>query len=151
MIPLVGLFVKFSSMISSFSYWFSTHLKKKIFDQYLGYLYCSFHYTKMYRPNWNTSTLIKNPQIGLSKCAKRPRPLWDILTLLRNPQIDPSNQETSKAWKKKSTKSKKVIKIIEQPLQYWEMGLPIYQIKMYQKAPSITKHTNITQKFSNWS
>ena len=25
------------------------------------------------------------------------------------------------------------------------MGLPIYQIQMYQKAPSLVKHTDITQ------
>ena len=26
---------------------------------------------------------------------------------------------------------KKYIEIFQQPLQYWEMGLPIYQIQMY--------------------
>ena len=26
------------------------------------------------------------------------------------------------------------------------MGLPIYQIQMYQKAPPIVNHTNITQE-----
>ena len=45
---------------------------------------------------------------------------------------------------KKSAKSKINIKIVEQPLQHWEMGLPIYQIKMHQKAPPITKHTDTT-------
>ena len=29
LLPLVGLFVKFSSLISSFSFWFSMHLKKR--------------------------------------------------------------------------------------------------------------------------
>ena len=36
-------------------------------------------------------------------------------------------------------------------MQYWEMDLPIYQIQMYQKAPPITKHTNVTQKSPNLS
>ena len=30
------------------------------------------------------------------------------------------------------------------------MGLPIYQMDMYQKTPSKVKHTNITQKSPNW-
>ena len=41
------------------------------------------------------------------------------------------------------------IKILEQPLQYWEMGLPIYQIEMYEKAPPIAKYTKITRKSPN--
>ena len=31
------------------------------------------------------------------------------------------------------------------------MGLPIYQIEAYQKAPPKVKHTGITQKSPNWS
>ena len=31
------------------------------------------------------------------------------------------------------------------------MGLPIYQIEVYQKAPPKVKHTEITQKSPNWS
>ena len=31
------------------------------------------------------------------------------------------------------------------------MGLPIYQMDMYQKTPPKVKHTNITQKSPNWS
>ena len=30
------------------------------------------------------------------------------------------------------------------------MGLPIYQIQMHQKAPPITRYTEITQKTPNW-
>ena len=30
------------------------------------------------------------------------------------------------------------------------MGLPIYQMDMYQKTPPKVKHTDITQKFPNW-
>ena len=30
------------------------------------------------------------------------------------------------------------------------MGLPIYQMEVYQKAPPKVKHTNITQKSPNW-
>ena len=30
------------------------------------------------------------------------------------------------------------------------MGLPIYQMDMYQKTPPKVKHTNITQKSPNW-
>ena len=30
------------------------------------------------------------------------------------------------------------------------MGLPIYQMDVYQKTPPKVKHTNITQKSQNW-
>ena len=30
------------------------------------------------------------------------------------------------------------------------MGLPIYQMDVYQKTPRIVKHTDITKKFPNW-
>ena len=30
------------------------------------------------------------------------------------------------------------------------MGLPIYQMDLYQKTPPKVKHTNITQKSPNW-
>ena len=30
------------------------------------------------------------------------------------------------------------------------MGLPIYQMDMYQKTPPKVKHTDITQKYPNW-
>ena len=59
--------------------------------------------------------------------------------------------ENIKTLQEKSIKYKKIIKTLEQPLQYWEMGVPTYQIQMYQKAPPITKYTNITQKFPNLS
>ena len=55
--------------------------------------------------------------------------------------------ENIKSLRKKSTNSKKIIlKTLQQPLQYWEMGPPIYQIQVSQKAPPMTKHTKITQK-----
>ena len=73
----------------------------------------------------------------------------------RNPQICLGNWKTSKVSKKKkkkkSTKSNKDIKILQQSLEYWEMGFPIYQIQMYQKAPLIMKHTDITKKCPNLS
>ena len=53
--------------------------------------------------------------------------------------------------KQKPTKSKNNIKTFEKTLQYWKMGLPIYQIEGYQKFPLKVKHTGITQKFPNWS
>ena len=30
------------------------------------------------------------------------------------------------------------------------MGLPIYQMDVYQKTPPKVKYTDITQKFYNW-
>ena len=41
--------------------------------------------------------------------------------------------------------------MLEQPLQDWEMGLPIYQMEVYQKAPPKVKHTNFTHKSPDWS
>ena len=38
------------------------------------------------------------------------------------------------------------MKILEQALQYLEIGLPIYQIQMFQKASPIVKYTKINQK-----
>ena len=39
-------------------------------------------------------------------------------------------------------------------MQYWEMGLPAYQIQTYQEAPLIMKSTYINQKIKicscNW-
>ena len=35
-----------------------------------------------------------------------------------------------------------------QHLQYWQMGLRIYQIQMYQNALPIVNHTDITQEIS---
>ena len=51
----------------------------------------------------------------------------------------------------KPTKSKKNIKTFEQTLQYWKMGLPIFETEAYQKASPKVKHTSITQKSPNWS
>ena len=39
-----------------------------------------------------------------------------------------------------------MIKTLGQPLQYLEMGLPIYQIQMCQKAPPKVIYTTITQE-----
>ena len=40
-------------------------------------------------------------------------------------------------------------------MQYWEMGLPAYQIQTYQDAPLIMKSTYINEKTqicsSNWN
>ena len=33
-------------------------------------------------------------------------------------------------------------------MQYWEMGLPTYEIQMFQKAQPIVNHINITQEIS---
>ena len=46
--------------------------------------------------------------------------------------------------KQKPTKSKNNIKTFEKTLQYWKMGLPIYQIEGYQKFLLKVKHTGIT-------
>ena len=55
--------------------------------------------------------------------------------------------ENIKSLRKKSTNSKKIIlKTLQQPLQYWEMGLPTYEIQMSQKAQPIVNHVNITQE-----
>ena len=59
--------------------------------------------------------------------------------------------EKQKNQDKKPTKSKKNIKTFKQTLQLWKMGLPIYQIQSYQKAPPKEKHIEITQKSPNCS
>ena len=40
------------------------------------------------------------------------------------------HHQNIKTLQKKSIKYKKIIKTLEQPLQYWEMGVPTYQIQM---------------------
>ena len=84
-------------------------------------------------------------------CTKRPRPKSNIPTLPKNPQIDPNNWKASKVCKQTPTKPKKNSKTFEQTLQYWKMGLPIYQIEAYQRTPPKVKHTSITQKSPIWS
>ena len=64
LIPLLGFFVKLWSLISSFLYWFSMHLKKKDFWLIFKHSYCSFHYTKMYRPKWNININQKSPNFS---------------------------------------------------------------------------------------
>ena len=59
--------------------------------------------------------------------------------------------ENIKSLQKKLTKSKKNIKTFEQTLQYRKVGLRIYQIETYQKAPPQVKHTDITEKSPLWS
>ena len=59
--------------------------------------------------------------------------------------------ENIKSLQKNPTKFKKNIKTFEQTLQLCKMGLPIYQIETYQKAPPKVKHTGITQKAPPWS
>ena len=56
-----------------------------------------------------------------------------------------------KCLQKEPAKSTKIIRILEQPLQDAEMGLPIYQMEVYQKAPPKLKHTNSTHKSPDWS
>ena len=62
-----------------------------------------------------------------------------------------SQLENIESLQKNPTKSKKIIKTFEQTLQYLKMGLPICQIKAYQKASPKLKHTSTTQKFPNCS
>ena len=59
--------------------------------------------------------------------------------------------ENIKSLQKKPTTTKKNIKTFEQTLQHSKMGLPIYQIEAYQKAPPKVKHTNFTHKSPDWS
>ena len=59
--------------------------------------------------------------------------------------------ENIKSLQKKPTTTKKNIKTFEQTLQHSKMGLPIYQIETYEKAPPQVKHTGITQKSPLWS
>ena len=62
-----------------------------------------------------------------------------------------SQLENIESLQKNPTKSKKNSKTFEQTLQYWQMGLPIYQIEAYQKTAPKVKHTSITQKSPIWS
>ena len=84
----------------------------------------------MYHPKWNISTLIKNPQLCPRKSMwKRPHQKQNT-TITQEPQ----QPENIKNLKKKVSNSKKIIKALEQPLQYREMGLPISQIKSTKRS-----------------
>ena len=121
----------------------------------------------------NIKSLQKNPQQNLKKIVKpsskpcsiekwvfqstrlkhtkRPCPKWNIPASLKNPQIGSNNWKKSEVCKKNPTKSKKNSKTLEQTLQYWKIGIPIYQIEAYQKTLPKVKHTSITQKSPIWS
>ena len=128
-------------------------------------------------PNWsqqleNIKSLQKQPQQNLKKIVKHsskpcsiekwvfqstrlkhtktPCPKWNIPASLKSPQIGSNKWKKTKVCKKNPTKSKKNSKTFEQTLQYWKMGLPIYQIEAYQKTPPKVKHTSIPQKSPNW-
>ena len=65
-------------------------------------------------------------------------PVMNMLALPKSPQSCPSDWETSKVLTKSQQNLKKI--------KYGEMGLPIYQIQMYQKVPPRVNYTDITQE-----
>ena len=99
-----------------------------------------------------TPPVLRNESSNLSDSNVPKDPtLNETPTLFKNSQIYPRQLQNIKSLHKKSTKFKENIKILQQPLQYWETSLPIYQIQMYQKDPHKTNNTDITEKFPNLS
>ena len=85
------------------------------------------------------------------KAYQKPPPKVKHTSITQKSPIWSSQLENIESLQKKPTKSKKYIKTFEQTLQYLKMGLPICQIKAYQKVSPKVKHTSITQKFPDWS
>ena len=81
-----------------------------------------------------------------------PRLYWNMPTLLNSSNVDPSNWKTKNKKQKPNKKIKKIwkinVKILEKPLQYWDMDRPIYQTQMYQKAVPIKKTYHCCSKIS---
>ena len=60
-------------------------------------------------------------------------------------------QENTRSLKKKKTESEKVSKILQLPIQYWEIILSFYYISWSQIIPPRVTHLNILQKATIWS